>query len=242
MYKKFILLFSVAILSCGFIFSENITEENDAAIVAPNIDISVADKLNNTSMRFCIDGTEPEKLSRVGKLTSRPWETKDICMVFINNLPTKEDFIVGFSQWQKDNQWNVTCDQDMSDNDFLKLIRIPEPTRSVTIDSGSNSLSSFKITIPKTYTGNIYGCVAYYMSDSYSKKEGEVFWLLVRKIAPIEISITWDVYNYGRRDDIKYTYTENKQLILKILIAILAVRLIVSIVKTNKKKEPKSKK
>lgn len=77
---------------------QNNADITDAMIAGPTIDLSVADKLNKTSMRFCIDGFTPDKLSRIGKLTLQPGKSEDICMVFINNLPEDEEFSIGFSE------------------------------------------------------------------------------------------------------------------------------------------------
>lgn len=106
MQKKLIIslfvAFSLVAMTSQASAENNITQDNndttDATIAGPTIDLSVADKLNQTSMRFCIDGFTPDKLSRIGKLTLQPGKSEDICMAFINNLPEDEEFSIGFSE------------------------------------------------------------------------------------------------------------------------------------------------
>lgn len=78
----------------------------------------------------------------------------------------------------------------MDNNKFLHMIYAPDKIRKIIVASGNNIVTHFKVRIPTTASGNIYGCVAYYLSGSYSKQTGEMFGLLVRKIAPIEITVT----------------------------------------------------
>ena len=230
-----------SIVSIGH--TEKLTQENDAGIFSPKIDVSIADELNSTSMRFCIDGFETDKLSRIGKLTLQPGKSQDICMVFINNLPTDKEFTIGFSEWTINEWGNITCDQNMDNNKMLNMILdMPEITRKIMVASWSNTITHFKMKIPTTATGNIYGCVAYSLPNSYSKNTGDVFWMFIRKVAPIEITITWDVYTLWRWDDLKDVYTTNKNSILQIIVGILAIWIIISIVQTVKKKDKHHKK
>jgi hypothetical protein len=62
-----------------------------------------------------------------------------------------------------------------------------------------------------------------------------MFLILSRKSSYIRILITWDVYNFWRWDDTKDIYTNNKNSIFKVISAIIAVRLILTILKTSKK-------
>jgi hypothetical protein len=110
------------------------------------------------------------------------------------------------------------------------------------LPENGQQIKIYDIDIPKNKSWIVYGCLSYNLHNGYSKSTWDIFGIVVRKVAPITINITWSVYNFWRRDDLKYTYTDNKQIILKILIAILATRLIYTIVQTSKKKEKHTKK
>ena len=219
--------------------AQDTTKKPNTITASPKIDMSIADELNKTSMRYCIDWFTPDKLSRMGSLTLQPGKSKDICVVFINNIPKDKEFTIGFSEWTLDGAGLISCDQNMDNNKFLNMMMMPEKTIKIMVASGSTTVTSFKIKIPTTATGNIYGCLAYSLPNSYSKGSGEIFWIFARKVAPIEIIVTWDVYTLGRRDDLKDAYTLNKNRILQSIIAILAIWIIVSIAKVTKKKEEK---
>ena len=250
MYKKIVLSLVVSLSLLSIVSAQKTTQENNNStgntsnsFTAPKIDEDITNELNTTSMRFCIDGFESDKLSRIGKLTLQPGKSQDICMVFVNNTQGDKEFTVGFSEGLKNWGDTIVCDQNMDDNLFLHMIDMPDTTRKIMVASGGNTVSNFKIKIPTTTTGNIYGCVAYYLPNSYSKKTGDVFWMLIRKIAPIEIIITWGVYRLWRWDDSKDVYVNHKNSILKVIVGILAIWIMVSIVQATKKKEkhPKNK-
>ncbi|MEI7558120.1 MAG: hypothetical protein WCJ45_04815 [bacterium] len=69
----------------------------------------------------------------------------------------------------------ISCDQNMDNNKFLNMMMMPEKTIKIMVASGSTTVTSFKIKIPTTATGNIYGCLAYSLPNSYSKGSGEIF-------------------------------------------------------------------
>jgi hypothetical protein len=97
----------------------------------------------------------------------------------------------------------------------------------------------FNIGIPRANTGNIYWCLTFRLDNSYSHKTWAVFGMQIRKTAPIYITVTGDVYNFWRRDDIKLGLTKNKDGVLKVIAGILGIWIIVSVVQATKKKEKK---
>lgn len=196
---------------------------------------SIAD-LNQTSVRFCNQWMDPGKFTPKLYMQSRPGQVQEICTVLFNNLGTGMNFYVWFTEATKNKHNEWLCDDDAYENEFSKFIRDNFVSETVNVTAHKQKQKMYTIGIPKTATGDIIWCLSYAIDGSYSKNTWDVFGIVVRKTAPIWITVTWEVYNYGRRDDIKYAYTDNKQTILKILVAVLAVRLVVTIVKTGKKK------
>lgn len=211
--------------------------ENNFTGEQMNINKQSMTNINLTSLRFCNQWLDPEKLTSRLYMQSRPWQVQEICTVLFNNLETGTNFYVWFTEATKNNHDEWLCDDDAYENEFSKFIRNNFASKKINVITHKQKQKIFTIGIPKTATGDIIWCLSYAIDGSYSKHTWDVFGIVVRKTAPIWITVTWEVYNYGRRDDIKYTYTDNKQTILKILIAVLALRLVLTIVKTGKKKD-----
>jgi len=207
--------------------------------IQPSINKQSIDDINKTSIRFCNQWLDAEKLSPRLYVESRPGQVQEICTVFFNNLETGMNFYVWFTEATKNNHDEWLCDDDTHENEFAKFVRNDFASEIINIPSNKQKQKVFAIGIPKTATWDMIWCLSYAIDGSYTKNTWDVFGIVVRKTAPIWITVTWEVYNYWRRDDIKYTYTDNKQTILKILIAILAIRLVVTIMKTGNKKDKK---
>jgi hypothetical protein len=95
---------------------------------------------------------------------------------------------------------------------------------------------------PKNSSGEIYWCVTYVEDIPVKIATGAIFALQTRRAGPITVTITWSVYNFWRIDDIKDAYTDNRKIVLEILLGILAIWLVMTIVNTSKKKEKHTKK
>lgn len=90
---------------------------------------------------------------------------------------------------------------------------------------------------PKNTSGEVLGCVVYKTLDTATNTDTStsMFTVVVRKIAPIYINITGSVYQWGQWDAITDFSTHYQQILLKIMIALLSIRLMVTIIQTVKK-------
>lgn len=241
MHKKIILaICGICLISTSVFAAEQLSW--DKLNVQPDIDQKAMGDINNTFLRFCNNGTTANNLQLF--LSSRPGKTQKICTVFFNNQETDTNFFIWFSEAKKNSYGERLCDDDSTNNAFSKLIREDYAAAPIFIKAHESMKKTFTITIPKDATGYVIGCLAYNIDSSYSKSTGSVFGIMIRKVAPIQITVTWNVYQFWWRDDLKDACITNKNGILKVLIAVLALRLVVTIVKTagTKKKEVHHKK
>jgi len=75
-------------------------------------------------------------------------------------------------------------------NDFSKMIDQTAVTGFV-IAPQTQVVKKVKIYIPKNYTGDkIYGCLGYKINKEETMDPGQVFLLVFRKTAPIQINVT----------------------------------------------------
>jgi len=184
------------------------------------------------------DGLENNKLTKELKIETRPGERQEICAVFYNRFLDRGMKVnVWFNQWVKRSDGIISCDENTSNNILANMIQNNTKDYTFILSGNEKLLKKFRLAIPNTATGNIYWCVSYNLPDNYSKSTWDVFGIMVRKVAPIEITITWDIYNLWRRDDIRDGVVTNKNSILKVIIAILGLWIIVSIIQTARKKE-----
>jgi len=249
MKKYVVILFGIWYLGFSFAKGTTITSWDnyvqpwETKIVTQDIKWETINDLNFIWMRFCNNWLELEKLTNSLQLKIQPGQKKDLCMVFFNTSSDKSiDMKFGFSSTNINKEWGISCDDDMTTkNDFSKLIDQINNTWFILPPNGK-IIKKLKIFIPLTYTGNIiYWCLSYKINKEEKMEPGQMFLLVFRKTAPIQIIVTWGVYQFWRRDDIKDVYTINKTTILKIIIAILGLWIILTIVQTTKKK-PQAKK
>lgn len=245
MKKYFLLILLVGIFGISFAqetngswtTAENYVKPGENKIITQDFNSDNMTDLQNIQARFCND----EKVTKDLELDMRPWQTKDICIVLVNKSDKPIDVSFWFSKGMIKDRAPI-CDSDMTDeNDFSKYIS-QNTTTGIIVPASGNIIQNFRYSAPKTLSWRTLGCVGYEINRQEQIEPGKMFLIVPRKVGYIYVNITWSVYQFWRRDDLKYTYTTNKQIVLKILIAILAVRLIVTIVKTGKKKEKYTKK
>jgi len=208
-------------------------------IVTQDIKWATINDLNFLWMRFCNNWLESRKLTNQLELQIQPGQKKDICLVFFNVSPDKPlDVKFWFSATNIDEKWKISCDDDMTTkNDFSKLIDQTGNTWFI-IPPNGKVLKKLKMYISKTYTGNtMYWCLAYKMNKEEAMDPWQMFLFVYRKTAPMAITITGNPYRFWRRDDLKDTYTSNRNIVLKTIIALLGLWIVVSIIQTAKKKK-----
>lgn len=212
--------------------AKNYLKPWEVKTIIQDINTDSMDELQIVQARFCNNNNLTKDL----QLEMRPWERKEICIILSNPSNESIDLLWWFSKGILNNEWTPTCQDNMTGNEFSKQI-IPNIKTGVTIPASGNVVKIFKYISSKNLTWNTFWCFGFKINKEEKIKNGEMFLIVPRKVGYIYVNMTWSVYNFWRRDDIKDVYTTNKQIVLKILIAILAVRLVYTIVQTGKKKE-----
>ncbi len=216
---------------------ENQQRSWDTLTLTPNINEKSINNINNIWLRFCNDGIENDKLTTTLDMKMQPWGRSDICTIFVNrSADVNTKIIVWFTSGTVEKDGTTTCGENWSTSVFYHLIK-GDDNKSFVLSGKEQSIKKFKIVLPTTATGTIQGCLSFYLPDNYSKGTWDIFGIMVRKVAPIGITVTWAVYNLWRRDDYKELYTANKSSFLKFIIAILGIWLIVTVIQTSKKKD-----
>lgn len=247
--KKMIGIIIVSVLALWVSFGQTGSTDNiiqtggETKMVKQAIKWETINDLNFLGARFCNDWLEIEKLTKNLQLQIQPGQKKEICMVFANIAPDKPlEVKFQFSPTTIDEKWHIGCMSDRSkENSFAKLIDQTHNTWFI-IPANSQVVKRVKMYIPPTYTGQkIYGCLSYKMNKEETMSPWEMFLMVYRKTAPMEITVAGDIYRLWRRDDIKDAYEINKVNIIKVIIAILALWLILTIIQTDKKVKEKVK-
>jgi len=197
--------------------------------------------IEGTKLGFCNDWLVEDKITRDSVISLRPGQSKKMCIVLFNNLSKDINFYVWFTEAHKNQYGEYMCEANSTDNTFSRYIKKDAADMKIFVKGQSQVYHKFTLKIPKTQTGNVYGCLSYTIDGWYNYNDGDVFAIMVRKVAPIEVIVTGAVYNLWRRDDSKELLVENKVIIAKILVAIFSIWLIVTIFSITKHKPAKKK-
>lgn len=220
----------------------NVSLSND---LLSNINPWTMDDVHKIAIQYCNKEILWDTTNSYLTIGMRPGQTKDLCIAFINTSERHQDLIIGFTPAIINNIGKQLCEGDLWDttNPFYKMVDLPNTNIALSENNWSFTQTA-RIKLPKTATwGNIYGCIWFLLSWATFKGPNDVLGIRVARNFPMKIMITWDVYNFWRRDDTKNIYTTNKSSILKIIVVILALLLIKTIVQTTKKSTtPKHKK
>ncbi len=225
MKKYFLFIACLSVLSFSYAqesildwdIPENmITTPGETKTISPDLNSESITDIQNIKARFCND----DELTQFLDLEMRPWERKEICVILGNDSDTPANVLLWFSEWVINEDNAPICDGDDSNkNNFAKQI-VPRITTGVIVPAYGNIIQKFWYTAPKSASGNVFGCFGFKNNKEEKIESGKMFLIVPRKVGYIYINITWDVYNFGRRDNIKYTCTTNKQTILKKIIGI----------------------
>lgn len=245
MKKYFLMILVIGFLGISFAqetsdswtTAENYVQPGETKIITQDFNSDSMDDIQNIQSRFCNN----EEMTKDLDLSMRPWQKKDICVAFANKSDQPINILLGFSEGiLKD--WAPMCDADMTDkNEFSKYI-LWNPTTWIVIPASGYIIQRFTYMTPKTASGNMLGCIGYKINRQEQIEPGKMFLIIPRKVGYIYMNITWSVYQFWRRDEIKYAGITNKKPILIVIIAILAIRLGATIFKTTKKKKKQHKK
>lgn len=245
------LLIILGIIIIGVSYSENITSswtdtQNifvpwQTKIIQP--DLSINNTLEKVKLRFCNELKENNVTTEL-LIQMRPWQKKEICMLFLNNGDTTWDILRWFTDATINEKWLMVCGID-TPSDFIRHIQ-KNKTWSISIPPHNQLIQRTEYHASKNESGNIYACVSFRIDQEDQTTPGSPFKIIARKIGNIKIQLSWSTYVFWRWDDFKETIIKNP-IILKITIGILWMWLIVVVFGsskkwTNRKDQAKSRK
>jgi len=183
-------------------------------------------KINYIYTRFCNNWLENNKLTENLSMIVRPWQEKEICMVYFNR--DKEDIYLwwAFPDNAIESNWNRNCSTNYWwDNPFSKFIE-PFWEKVIKVPAKSYLIKKTTIKFPIWTTWTQKWCFAYWV-DWWIIESWQTFSLVVRRVAYINIYVQWEKYTIIEK--IRDTIIENKNIIISLLFIIILVLLILEI-------------
>lgn len=183
--------------------------------------------LNDISVKFCnqwevIDNEE---------LNMRPWQTKDICIVFFNTATTGKDtkILAQFSEGILQSNGVPNCSNEYSSWAFFELIKKYKSWDfNIVLAPWQKAIRHIKVAVPKTMTWDkdMYGCLVYQLDIKKPDAYSWIFYIVNAKASYIHLQIWWALYNKAGIDTIKFFWQDHKMTILSVLAGILGILLI----------------
>jgi len=246
MRKYLLVLFAIGFFAVSFwenlndswVVPENFIQSGQTKIITQDLNTDAAQELQNIKAVFCDPLGRQETTDRL-TFEMRPWQRKEICMAFFNIWDKPISLLFWFSEGQINKNGDQVCDGDMTNkNNFSKFI-LQNPTTEIIVPAQGNVIKRVYYFAPKNSSWEVFGCLAYKLNRPEEIEKGKMFLLVLRKVRYIDINVTWNVYNYWWRDDIKSVYTNNSVNVMRAIVAIIALRIIITIFSISKKKNGK---
>lgn len=221
----FISFFMVSSLSFADLVVEKV---NDKILnVDTTVEIPPLWDLEYISTKFC----DQWKVVDKEELMMRPWQTKDVCIVFFNKATTGSDIsiIANFSQGTLQDNWVPNCSDVYSSGVFFGLLsKFKSWDFTMALAPWEQSVKHIRVSIPKdmTWDNDIYGCIVYQLNKKKPENFSWMFYVVNAKASYIHVQTTWAVYTRESSDAIKFFWQDNKMLILKTMTWILGILLI----------------
>lgn len=237
--KKLFLLVIVCIWGIGISVAQNtswVTAQNylhpgEEKTIIQDLHSENTNDLENIQSVFCNDNT----ITRDLKLKIRPWEKKEICIAFANLSWKPISIVFWFSEGSIDKSGSPSCKENMTGNLFSKHIK-DNIFEWITIPVSGTLTQKFLYVAPKNISGEMFWCFGYKIDKEEKIKNWNMFLIVPRKVWYIQIDITWDVYNFGRRDDTKKIYIQYERKIFTVIAIIFGIWIIISIFQKDTKK------
>lgn len=235
-------------LICFWFFTNNIsfweswTNSSKQVTESLRLEDKFSNKVNDIAFYFCNDWLELKKLTTSLEINMRPGEEKEICTVFANKSDAPMEIIEWFTNWRLDKPndkfSSILCDVDITwKNKFSELVTTPYDY-NLSLSGKELEVKKVSIKIPKNQTGAIYLCRMFKIKWNLQlAKSWSMFNIEVVKKMPIQINITWDTYNNSLLANLKWTISESTNIIIKIAIWAIWLRLIAVIVSTTHRKK-----
>lgn len=238
--NKFVLAFFIVLFSfLSFSFADLVIDKSNDKILNINTAVEIPPlwDLENITVKFC----DNLKIKDKEDLLMRPWQTKDICIVFFNTAKTGDDIkaIGQFSQGILQANWVPNCSNVYSSWEIFSLISTYTSWYfNVSLAPWEKAIKHIKIAVPKTMTWNkdMYGCLVYQLDRQKPENFSWIFYIVNAKASYIHLQVAWPVYKKQFLDTIMLFRQDNKLRILKIFGVILWILLVyyLSLSFTNK--------
>lgn len=245
LFRIIVFFLCLVFIANSFSFSQSSTIQNnwDYKQLIESLEIwnTISNKINNVSFYFCNSWLEYKNLTTFLEMSIRPWESKNICMIFANKSDEKFEIIAGFTKWNisnpSDRVFDIICETDITwKNTFSSLIQNSYENEFF-LSGKQIKIENFSIKIPPTMSWTIYSCWMFKIKwNLQTGAWSSMFNIETVKKMPIQINITWDIYKYWSIEII----TNNIQNILKWFIIIIWLLLFISVIQIVSKKDKKS--
>lgn len=236
----------VSLLFPMFSSADNILGNTWSTPISVKASFAIPDqlKIQNIGLMFCDE--QIKNFSKKNIITIRPWETKEICAVFYNSSSGDViDISSSFVDAETDADGKFIC--SLGSNTWKSLashISFNPNDYIFSLKPQEKIVKKAKVTIPQNMTWTLRGCLWYQLNIKKPDNYTGLFFVVRRSVGVMEVNITWDIYDFGRWDDIKYTYKDHQMFILNSIARFLWVLLLYLIIISTKakKKEKHSKK
>lgn len=244
------------LLAAIIVWSYTIAQENNNLGNETNVEkqvqvgMTIPDqtKLSYINIAFCNDGID--NLTKNGLLTIRPWQTKEICMVFSNTSKDESaDIIATFVDTELSNEGNMVCSLWINNTGKMlaSYISFNKEEYVFTLEPWKTVIKKATLHMPKNAELWMYnGCVGYQLNVKQKDDDKWIFFVVRRRVGLMEIIVEGDVYKFWWLDTIKYMYQNNKIVVLRTLARIIGIVLVLYIIimmrwkkQDNKKKTKK---
>lgn len=168
--------------------------------------------INKIIGKFCNDGFTGDALAWNLSLNSRPGQKQNVCFALANTDVKNVKLSVSMVDGHLNDVGHPVCDNSLLSlstgaivSDFL--------TGATIFMSGHDSLVKyFAITVPEHWTWEHILCVAYQLSqDSIAPLKNSMFQLVVRKVAPMRVTVSGSVYHFQWFDDVSWFVLKYKR-------------------------------
>lgn len=228
-----------------FTLASNIIGNDSDKPIAVAASFTIPDQWNLQYINLGFCDEEMKNVSKYNVTNIRPWQTKQICMIFANASSGDTIDITSSFVDSEIVDGKIACSIGVNTGISLtSLLSFNPKDYTFTLAPQEKLVRKASITIPKDMTWTLNGCIWYQLDLKKPDNYTGLFFVVRRHVGLMRVNITWDVYNFGWLDDIKYIYKDNQIFVLKIIAWMIWLLLVyyISVSFTWKKKEKQAKK
>jgi len=195
--------------------------------------------IKNVTVNFCNDWFD--NLTKNLNFSARPWQKKEICIVFANTSDESITILSNFVSASVNNNWNLVCDIAWVDTWKMQL-DLSDISTWIVLWAKENIIKKIYVYFDKNLSGNQYACLTIQLPTTEKAWAGSMFNMVVRQASNISMIISGKPYSYQWFDNIILTLKNNLNTIYKILIGIFSILIVYNIFDISKDKKKKNHK